>query len=522
MAFLMSPLLLSAAPPRLVVGIMVDGLQREHLDAFHGYFVDGGLKTIIDGGTSFSHIRYSITPSGNASDVATVVTGVRPAYHGITGNVFFNRRTGREESILLDNNQAGIGTELGYSAHLLLSSTFSDELVMSTSRLARCYAVGIDPETVIMLGGHTARSVAWIDDIHGHWATTSYYGEGLSLYADRMNMDGRFDSISYRRWTPLFPLNSYVWNPNRDARAFDLVPAQPPLGKSRAAILRRTPAANTLVTELALALLKGEHLGHGTASDVLMLQYTVRIPNEEFASVRSIEKEDIYMRLDLEVKRLLQTIKQEIGMEQTIVFLFANQSEAHSPAELAENKIPSGYFNSGRATALLNTYLMALYGHERWVSGYSGKHIFLDRLKIEERGLDLCEMQGTVAAFMLEFEGVRSSYTASEIRNLSAFASAEGMAVHNCYHKDSGGDVVISLLPGWIEVDQHDRPVGCTASAPTDVPVFFYGGSVPRQVVTTPYDMTDLAPTLAAMLGIRAPNACTGQIIKELYTEKKR
>ena len=42
-----------------------------------------------------------------------------------------------------------------------------------------------------------------------------------------------------------------------------------------------------------------------------------------------------------------------------------------------------------------------------------------------------------------------------------------------------------------------------------EVPVFFYGGNVPRQTVGTPYDMTDLAPTLTALLGIPTPNACT-------------
>ena len=45
--------------------------------------------------------------------------------------------------------------------------------------------------------------------------------------------------------------------------------------------------------------------------------------------------------------------------------------------------------------------------------------------------------------------------------------------------------------------------------------MFFYGGTVPRQTVGTPYDMTDLAPTLTALLGIPTPNACTGQPIKE-------
>ena len=504
-----------AERPKLVVGILVDGLRQEHLDAFHDYFVEGGLKTLMHGGTALPHMRYSTASAGNAPDVATVMTGATPAYHGVAGNVYFNRHKGHEESVLLDADQVGIGTQHSYSAHRLLSTTVVDELTLATGGQARCYAVGIDPEATIMLGGHTARSATWIDDVQLQWVTTGYYAEGLPACADLMNVDGRFDSTAYVRWTPLFPVNSYVWNARRDARAFDYVPAQPLGNQTSPSILRRTPAANTLVTDLALQLLRGEGLGQGYYPDMLLLQYTVRTPGDPFASVHSIEKEDMYMRLDKEVKRLLEAVAWEAGMERTVIVLFANQSDTHTPVELGNSKIPSGYFNAGRAVALLNTYLMALYGQERWVEGYSGKHIFLNRRKIEEKRLDLREMQEVTAEFMLEFEGIRSAYTAPQIRNQPLSGDFEAMALRNSYHKDSGGDVVVTLLPGWMEVDNHNQPVGGTASTAVEVPVFFYGGNVPRQTVGTPYDMTDLAPTLTALLGIPTPNACTGQPIKE-------
>ena len=505
-----------AERPKLVVGIMVDGLRQEHLDAFRNYFVEGGLKTFMYGGTALPHMRYPTASAGNAPDVATVMAGTTPAYHGIAGNVYFDRRKGHEESVLLDADQVGIGTQHSYSAHRLLSTTVVDELVLATEGNARCYAIGIDPEAAIMLGGHTARSATWVDDVQLQWVTTGYYSEGLPSYADLMNVDGRFDSTAYVRWTPLFPVNSYVWNANRQARAFDYVPAQSLDNESSASILRRTPAANTLVTDLALQLLKGEGLGQGYYPDMLMLQYTVCTPHDPFASVHSIEKEDMYMRLDREVKRLLEAIDWEAGMERTVVVLFANQSDTHTPIGLGNNKIPSGYFNAGRAVALLNTYLMALYGQERWVEGYSGKHIFLNRRKIEEQRLDLREMQEVTAEFMLEFEGIRAAYTAAQVRNQPLSDDFEAMALRNSYHKDSGGDVVVTLLPGWMEVDNRNRPVGGTAGTAVEVPAFLYGGGIPRQVVDKPCDMTDLAPTLTALLSIPAPNACIGQPIEEV------
>lgn len=516
--FVLLALPATAGQPKLVVGIMVDGLQQEHLEAFHDYFVEGGLKTIMNGGSSFRHMRYNIVSAGNAPDVATVLTGTTPSYHGIAGNVHYNRRRGCEEPVLLDPDQAGIGTEHGYSAYKLLASTLVDELTLATSGNARSYAVGIDPETVIMLGGHTARSVAWIDDTYMKWVTTSYYSEGLSPHADLMNVNGSFDSIASAKWTPLFPVNSYVWNTAYSNRSFEYLPSSTPNPKSTKSILRCTPAANTLVTELALKLLKEESLGKNYFPDMLLLQYTVRTPGELFASVHSVEKEDMYMRLDKELKRLLDTIEWETGLDNTLVFLFSNRSDTHTPIELGNNKIPAGYFNAGRSMALLNTYLMALYGPEQWVDGYSGKNLFLNRRKIEEQKLSLQEMQDVTAEFMLEFEGIRSAYTARQIRNQPLSNDPEAVNVRNSYHKDSGGDVVITLLPGWIEVDNRNEPVGSTAGTTVEVPVFLYGWNVPRQTIHAPYNMVDLAPTLAALLGIPAPNACTGQPVKELTT----
>ena len=106
-----------AERPKLVVGIMVDGLRQEHLDAFHDYFVEGGLKTLMHGGTALPHMRYPTASAGNAPDVATVMTGATPAYHGVAGNVYFNRHKGHEESVLLDADQVGIGTQHKQGAH---------------------------------------------------------------------------------------------------------------------------------------------------------------------------------------------------------------------------------------------------------------------------------------------------------------------------------------------------------------------------------------------------------------------
>ena len=500
--------------PRLVVGIMIDGLQQNHINELWHHFGTRSLKMIIEDGTSLNRVRYNIVSAGNASDVATVMTGTTPMFHGVSGNRFFNRRTSREESILFDPNQVGIGTSHTFSARRLLSSTILDELVLSSGGRSRAFVVAIDPETAIMLGGHTARSVMWIDDVFTRWATTGYYSGGLSRHADRMNVDGTFTQIVDTRWQPLRSPNTYIWNFEGTNRSFSHQASTRRECSSTQTILRTTPAANTLVTELAMRLIREERLGRGSHTDMLLLQYTVRTPNEAFSAVRSMEKEDMYLRLDREIRRLLERIHWDVGFENTLIFVFSNISSTHTPLELGENQIPSGFFNAHRSIALLNTYLMALYGQERWVEGYSGRNIFLNRRLIEERNLDLREVQQLVADFMLEFEGVRATYTSTQVRNQPFSNDRDAVNIRNSFHKNTAGDVIFSLLPGWLEVDNQNNPIGEITSTNTETPVYFFGWRIPRQQINSVHYITDIAPTLSRILGIPFPNASIGNVIE--------
>lgn len=161
---------------------------------------------------------------------------------------------------------------------------------------------------------------------------------------------------------------------------------------------------------------------------------------------------------------------------------------------------------------------MALYGQERWITGYYGKNIFLNKQKIEEKKLNLREMQQTVADFMHEFEGVHSAYPAYQLLNMGGSADAETSRLRNSVHKNSIGDVIISLMPGWLEVDEKLNPVGESNAIVSYSPVCFYGKNIKAQQISTPYRMSDIAPTLSRLLNIPLPNACIGNPIVELTT----
>jgi len=504
--------------PRLVVGIMVDGLQQKHVDLLWNYLDQNGFKQIISKGANCENVYYNIVSAGNASDIASVMTGSVPYYNGVAGNNYYSRSEKDIQSVIQDDNQVGIGTKQTLSAHNLLASTVLDELMLAYPNKSKSYVVALNAEDAIMLGGHTAKSVAWIDDEQSKWVTTGYYGDGLSRWADEMNVNGVFKNYTERTWGPLFNISTYFSKPNREDKrwGFFYDPMTKKGKNSSATILKQTPSANGLVAELGLKIFDQEQLGMDVYPDMLMLQFTVRTPFEKTSALQSAEKEDMYLRLDKEIQNLLQKIDVKVGLDKTLIFVFGNQTAVHSPSELGENKIPAGYFNADRSMALLSTYLIALYGQERWIEGYYGKNIFLNKQKIEEKKLNMREMQQTISEFMLEFEGIQAAYPASQLLSMGGNANTEMVRIRNSSNKNTVGDIIFTLLPGWIEVDNKNNPVGESNAIVSYSPVYFSGWQIKPQTISTSYQVTDIAPTISRILDISMPNANIGKPIEEL------
>jgi predicted AlkP superfamily pyrophosphatase or phosphodiesterase len=78
--------------------------------------------------------------------------------------------------------------------------------------------------------------------------------------------------------------------------------------------------------------------------------------------------------------------------------------------------------------------------------------------------------------------------------------------------------------PGWLLASdpKHLSSMhGTPWSFDTHVPIAFYGGSLRPERVVRPVDPRDIAPTLAAVLGIPAPRGSSGQVLGEIaHTER--
>lgn len=424
----------AVSAPKLTIVVAVDGLNQENLQRMRSYWPQGGLRTLSEEAYQTS-VSFPYQTQSSSDALATLLTGSTPAKHGITGTHYFSRSTRKAVSLFIDKNEKGIGTDKGYSPAEVLYPTIADHIRMTRGTQAKIYAIGIHPENTILLAGHSANACCWLDTKEQRWVSTSYYSKGLPAAADAINMDGRFAAIINKVWTPRMDINTYM-SPSSEEK-------KKSFNYDQQTYLTCSPAANELVVELALTLQKSEQLGKDGIEDLLLLEMTCQSPKATSDLITTAEQEDMYLWLNQDLGYLMEQMDKRIGHDNYQILLLGIPSKPINAERAAMIHLNIEPFNVDRAAALTSTYLMAIYGHERWVDGGYGQSIFLNRTLIEQKRLSLETMQRQVANFITEFDGVRRAYPEHE-----AYMNAE---LSTALNKRATGDVVFTLQNDWVE-----------------------------------------------------------------------
>ncbi|HJA88337.1 MAG TPA: alkaline phosphatase family protein [Candidatus Parabacteroides intestinavium] len=504
--------------PKLVVCITVDQLRGDYIEYFYNTFGERGFKRLLNEGKVYSNIHFEFSNIDEASAFATLFTGSNPCFNGISSNYKYDFEKEREFSILYDPAYLGNYTRDNYSPKALFSSTIGDELKIASKGRSDVYAIAPNPEAAILSGGHAANGVFWIDDNNGKWATTTYY-KGVPWYVDRYNSG--VESLSAR-------LSKMVWTPslstsqlNAFPYVLDEIPFKYTFHEKELNCypkLKTTPFVNKEVNRLALQFLEYGGFGTRTCPDLLSVTYYAGNYRGNMNKEYSYEIQDTYYQLDKDIEQLLDAIDKKVGLSKTLVVFTGSgyyKSEEEYTQEL-DSYIAGGEFHPKRCVALLNMYLMALYGQQTsWVKGFYDNQIYLNRKAIEDAKLDLAEIQNKSAAFLKEFSGVQHVTTDHSL----VFGDwNEGTAkFREGTHHLGRGDLIIELQPGWkINNDNPKEKVKLIRNNAVITPLIFLGSGIKPERIYREVKATEVAPTITHILRIRPPNASQSLPLQEL------
>lgn len=502
--------------PKLVVYVTIDQLRGDYIKYFYDTFGERGFKRMFNEGTVFHNVRFEFGNIDQATAFATLFTGANPCTHGITGSQSYDFEKVKETSPLYDPDFLGNYTRENYSPKKLLAATIGDELKIASKGRSEVYAIAPDAESAILSAGHAANGAFWLENLNGKWATTTYY-KGVPWYVEKYNSGS--ESLPAR-------LSTLVWQPSLPVDKYDALPYVEEKTAFQHTFkantvgcypdLKTSPFGNKEVNRLVFKFLEYGALGTRPTPDMLAVTFYAGNYRETQGKEYNREIQDLYHQLDKELEQLLDAIDKKVGLANTLVVLSGTGYFKSAESRPEGLSLAGGKFNPKRCMALLNMYLMAIYGQKSWIKGFYNNQIHLNRKTIEEAKIDLAEFQNKAADFLREFSGIERVVTDMTLR--SGTWNEEMADIHRGTYHANRGDLLISLQPGWvIENEEHPNPketIVRNNAVPT--PAIFFGNGMKAQHIYREVKATEIAPTVTHVLRIRPPNACDEYPLPEI------
>lgn len=497
--------------PKLVIGIQVDQLRSDYLSDISPGFGEKGFKRLMKEGTVFNNAHYDFPAPDGSSAIAAIQTGTVPNKNGIIGSTYFNTKTKEIEQIITDPDYIGHYTSDRFSPRKLSGSTIADELKVATEGKGVVFSIAPDAEQAILGAGHGADGAFWLDNRNGEWAGTTYYGNPpfwLIRYNDTRSPVKTLDTLT---WQPLYAVERYNYLPF----------AQTPFafyhnfkGATKEVIPRfkRSALINKEIINLAIEAIEQAALGKDNYPDLLNLTlYAGNYRNQPIKEA-PIEIQDTYVRLDRDIARIIQYVEKKIGLENVLFYVTSTGTFEADGADPERFRIPTGTFYPDRCCALLNIYLMAIYGQGDWVLGYHNRAIFLNRKLIEEKQIALKEIQNSAAEFTIQFSGIQDVATSHQL--IHSGWSSETNEIKNGYHRILSGDLLLEISAGWQISSQRQQE--WVRNYATLFPIIYFGSHIRGTEISRKASVVEIAPSVCRLMRIRAPNQATSSSAIEL------
>jgi predicted AlkP superfamily pyrophosphatase or phosphodiesterase len=506
----------SAARPKLVVFIAIDQMRADYLERYADLY-SKGLKRLTHDGAWFKRAAYPYLNTVTCAGHSTLGTGTLPYKHGMVLNQWYDRET---KKTVACNDDASV-KEVSYgnfngpgdSAKNMQMPTLAE--LMHRNGKARVATMSIKARSAIGLAGHEADSVVWLDE-RGAWETSTAYSQAPVDWMSAFVKGNPVTRDANKVWERSLPTGRYQFTdegtgegkPNGWSTTFPH-----PLGAAGdSAYLAhwvQSPFANDYLGEMAESAIDALHLGKGPAIDFLGVSFSsLDVVGHAFGP-KSHEVQDVLVRLDATLGRLLEYLDENVGAGNYVLGLSADHGVADVPEQIS---------NGGRQVgtviaAAVEAALKPLLGGGSFVAANAYTDVYLkkeaaDKLKSDPR------VFAAIRDALLRVSGIARVLKADEVASPAARTSTDPQvrAAALSYFPGRSGDIIIIPKENWLlaaSVTTH----GTLYPYDQRVPVLFYGAGIRPGAYNDPATPADVATTLGSIVGVSLPSP-DGQVLK--------
>ncbi|HWT03584.1 MAG TPA: alkaline phosphatase family protein [Pyrinomonadaceae bacterium] len=540
--------------PRLVLLIVVDQFRYDYFDRFEDLFVPGGLRRLLRDGASWVNANYDHMPTYTAPGHATLMTGAWPAETGIVANDWPDRGEDRFVSSVTDSAAKLLGGaegDTGSSPCRLTASTLGDELRLQTNDRSKVIGISGKDRSAILPAGRHANAAYWFNQRTGRMVSSTYYFNQLPAWVQSYNDTKPADEFFRKRWDRLLPESEYLKRAGLDTPPWENIgevkgdtnafPHTVTGGSSEPdqnfyLALDYTPFSNDLLLAFARQVITNERLGEDEDTDVLSVSFSANDYVGHRFGPYSHEAMDITLRVDRSIAALLDFVNSKVGLQNTTVVFTADHGVAPVPEHAAALGLPGGRIKGDEVLREMRKGISERYNPRNTQpdptadyvqkfkdrDGFYNGNLYLDAAALKRDGVRQEEVERTACEAAYKVPGISRCFTRTQLQS-GAVSPADPVArraLHGFYARRSGDVVVVYEAFKYLG-DFIPATHGSPYSYDTHVPLVIMGQNFAAGRYSQDATPADIAPTLAAVLGVQAPSNTTGRVLIEGITQSR-
>jgi predicted AlkP superfamily pyrophosphatase or phosphodiesterase len=527
---------------RFVLQITIDGLRADLINRYANGFSKGGFRLLTEKGTYYTNDHYQFANTETIVGHATLATGTFPSQHGMVGNVWFDRDAGElayniedpDHPIIPTRKNESKGAQVdpaqkksrtqGRSPAVLLAPTIGDGLAAYFGGRSKIFGVSGKDRSAVSMAGHAGKAF-WFSTNTGDFVTSTYYYDIYPDWVVKWNDLRQAEGYAGKSWALLNDPSTYLLA-DQDDRPYEadlkgygrVFPH--PFGQADDKLLYTriliSPIGDQLTLDFCKSLITHEQLGQDEIPDYLSISFSGVDAVNHFFGPSSLENEDVVVQLDRTLEDLFSFIDKSIGLMRTLVVFSADHGMADMPEYMTGLGYKAGRLDPDQIVSTANR-VGQKYGIDEVVRFFYRPYLYLNDEKIAAAKLDRIKVEHAIADALTDFDGIALAVASSRltVQQSNPLISK----VRNNHHVSRSGDIYIIQEPYWFLFDKG--PVAAMHGSPwrydTHVPVVFMGPTIKPNTVYRLVHPVDVAPTIAALLGMTPPGSAQGSLLEEVF-----
>ena len=529
-------------PIKLAVLIVIDQFRGDFPTRFAPYFGADGFRRLSKNGATFHNAHLTYGCSTTAAGHATIATGRLPRQHGIVGNRWFLATEPGKAGLPVSDGECKLlgpadKTLPGKSSRTMIGAAIGDQLKLSSAE-SRVFSIAWKDRAAIFMGAKRPDWAVWFETDLGEFVTSTWYLPAFPKSIDVFNQLSPADRYAGKSWDRILPHAAYqrCWSVDEEAlKDNDGVGPRFPHDlpeldnrKSDARFykaLAASPYANDVLVAFVEHTLTEEKIGRGSAPDMLGIGFSANDNVGHIFGPDSPEVLDMTARTDAQIAKLLTALDKSVGLANCLIVVTADHGVTSPPALTKVAGIGGGWINVQTLLTELNSQLKSFKvgEDESVISGIEWPWVYFDRAFYKLDAATRTKLMNAGAEYLRTIPGVEAVYTADDLSGpCPSRDDLYRWLAWRSFHPQRSGELYIQMSPHWHKApdhaaghsaaSSHDRHVTLMLSGPGVKPGDYYGAA----------DLLDIAPTMAALLGIEPPPDGMGRVLSEALEQQRR